>query len=561
MISALRLGNFKAFAETQHIPIRPLTLIFGANSSGKSSILHGLLLAHHGMKTGELNAFRTTLGGDSVDLGGFRQYIYRRDVQRHMEWGIELDTAQMTGRLAELLAPVRMVRVALTIGVVQDIPATAPGGVPAVLTYELSVDDEPLLRMSRRPDNTLRMDRLQREHPVIRKLINAIIELSTTSQLTDQDYADLEQAIDALVAEIAFPQATLLPAHLPRIEHTFGAGSQMSFFINQSNREEKLAEAVRFFLPRSLDDLVSGLSDEIQRIVHSLRYLGPLRSYPPRHHAFSQHYDLNWFAGGGYAWDVVRHDDQVRAKVNRWLSDPQRLQSPYELVLREMVSTEQLDVPLFTGLQETIEQGVEVQVEPGMGYDAQGEMIGGGSIPILQDPDAEVERLKQHIASADIDRLHELVMVDRRTGTTVSHRDIGIGISQVLPVLVSAFATSNNLVAIEQPEIHLHPALQAELGDIFIESALGAQRNTFVLETHSEHLILRIMRRMRDTARGTLPAGVPEVRPQDVAVLFVQPAHQGNTAIVQHLRLDTDGELLDPWPGGFFEESFYEQFA
>jgi hypothetical protein len=48
------LGNFKAFADTQHVPIRPWTLIFGANSSGKSSVLHGLLLARHAMDTGEL---------------------------------------------------------------------------------------------------------------------------------------------------------------------------------------------------------------------------------------------------------------------------------------------------------------------------------------------------------------------------------------------------------------------------------------------------------------------------------------------------------------------------
>ena len=52
MLTGLRLGNFKAFAETQRLPIRPLTLIFGANSSGKSSLIHGLLLARHAMETG-----------------------------------------------------------------------------------------------------------------------------------------------------------------------------------------------------------------------------------------------------------------------------------------------------------------------------------------------------------------------------------------------------------------------------------------------------------------------------------------------------------------------------
>jgi AAA15 family ATPase/GTPase len=49
MITALRIGNFKAFAEPQTIPIKPLTLIFGANSAGKSSIIHALVFARHAL--------------------------------------------------------------------------------------------------------------------------------------------------------------------------------------------------------------------------------------------------------------------------------------------------------------------------------------------------------------------------------------------------------------------------------------------------------------------------------------------------------------------------------
>ena len=69
MINAIRVGNFKAFADVQQIPLRPLTLIFGPNSSGKSSIIHGLLLANHAIKTGELDVYRTAIGGDSVAMG------------------------------------------------------------------------------------------------------------------------------------------------------------------------------------------------------------------------------------------------------------------------------------------------------------------------------------------------------------------------------------------------------------------------------------------------------------------------------------------------------------
>ena len=155
--------------------------------------------------------------------------------------------------------------------------------------------------------------------------------------------------------------------------------------------------------------------------------------------------------------------------------------------------------------------------------------------------------------------MRDLVLIDKRTNTPVSHRDIGIGIGQVLLVLVSAYASAEKILAIEQPEIHLHPALQAELSDVFIESALGGRRNTFILETPSEHLILRIMRRMRDTDQGTLPDGLPPVHPEDVAILYVQP--RDSAAVVRLLELDEAGERLDPWPGGFFEEGFRERFT
>ncbi|MEI6703983.1 MAG: DUF3696 domain-containing protein, partial [Deltaproteobacteria bacterium] len=124
---------------------------------------------------------------------------------------------------------------------------------------------------------------------------------------------------------------------------------------------------------------------------------------------------------------------------------------------------------------------------------------------------------------------------------------------------VGAYASQNQIIAIEQPEIHLHPALQAELGDVFIESALGEQKNTFILETHSEHLILRLMRRMRQTADDELPDGLPKVTPDDVSILYVQPTKTGS--VIRVLELDAEGQFLDTWPGGFFEEGFKERFA
>lgn len=80
MLTGIEIANFKAFGATQKIPIRPITLIFGANSSGKSSLIHSLLLAHHAANTGDFNVVFPSLGGETVDLGGFRRYVHKNDL-------------------------------------------------------------------------------------------------------------------------------------------------------------------------------------------------------------------------------------------------------------------------------------------------------------------------------------------------------------------------------------------------------------------------------------------------------------------------------------------------
>lgn len=561
----MRLGNFKALAGAQQIPIRPLTLIFGANSAGKSTIIHGLLLAHHASVTGELDVYRTTIGGESVDLGGFSQYVHRRDASRQVEWGAELDVSQLNDRLRELLMPVRKVSATLTIGIqLDDQGQPLHGTRPAVTSYEIDADGERLMRMSIRHDGVLRLDQLQTDHEVFRRLLRALVETSTTVQtITEEDYTSADAAIADLVPQLAFASDGLFPTVLsasqssspyrgPNREH------RALVPVSRGRRREDLADAIRLFLPRTLSELIRGLGDALTSELARLRYLGPLRSYPPRHLAFAQYHDPNWFAGGGYIWDVLRRDDDVREYVNAWLSSPDRLQTPYELAVRELVGVDQLDAPLTEGIEELVDSGLEVEFTSDITDDERDRIYEGEPIPYIRDPEMEVSRLKDAISDSNIERLNELILLDRRSDTVVSHRDVGIGVSQVLPVLVGAYASQDQLVAIEQPEIHLHPALQAELGDIFIESALGGKRNTFILETHSEHLILRLMRRMRDTARDTLPESLPPVRPEDVTVLYVQT--KGSTAVVKVLELDEEGQLLDPWPGGFFEEGFHERF-
>lgn len=560
-LHALRVGNFKAFADTQRILLKPITLIFGPNSAGKSSFIHSLALAHEAQfgrekrSLARLDVHHTDIGGSSIDLGGFRQFIHRGQANKRMEWGAEIKVAALTSdkdqRLAQLLAPVQTVTLSISLGIeLDDQDRPKPGAEPRVESIEISGDGAELLRMSRRRadshGSTLRLDRLASDHPVFRQVLKAIVESATTSEeMRPEDFDGANEAIASLLPELQVRVEQFFPTavELPKTEGVELSPVSMLFPVSKGNRKEDIAQAVRFYLPRTLADLVKGLSDALADELKRLHYLGPLRSFPPRHLAFAEHEDSNWYAGGGYAWDVVRRNDSVRDAVNAWLGSS-KLKTPYKLVVRSLVALDQL--------QGTLEQGLEgVQAE---GLDLEPDYDGKSSdpvaaYPVIKDIEAEAERLLAGIDASDADRIRELVLIDQRTNTVVTHRDVGIGISQVLPVLVLAYGSQGKLLAMEQPEIHLHPALQAELGDVFIEAALGDRKNTFILETHSEHLILRLMRRIREG----------KVSPDDVGVIFVEPLARGSRFI--ELRIDEAGDFIDEWPGGFFEESYHEKFA
>jgi len=548
MLTVLRIGNFKAFAETQAIPIKPITLIFGANSAGKSSIIHSMALFHEALHTGELDIFRTRMGGSSVDLGGFRQYIHRRQANRRIDLRLTLNTAKFQGRLKELFDPVSDITTGVTVGMpLDDQDQPLPGAGPHVISYELESDGETLLRMSRRPAGHFALDLLPYKHPVLQKIIKALLEgFTTTGKISEDDIAGLESPIADIIGDLRASMGAFFPKGLSDFRREDeGETRQPSLFpISKGYRREDLARALRFFLPRTLDELIRELNALIESEIDRMQYLGPLRSYPPRHIAFAEHEDLNWFAGGGYAWDVVRRDNDVRSKVNAWLGNKEKLSTPYELSIKNLLTIDDLAVD-YDKIISKLEDDFTNENDDGYG----GDLFGYLYVDVMK----KIKEREENLAN-----IQELILIDRRTDTQVSHRDVGIGVSQVLPVLVSSYASRNKIIAVEQPEIHLHPALQAELSDLFIHSALGDNHNTFLLETHSEHLILRILRRIRETAEGELPDGLTPVTPEQVSVLYVEPGKEGSEVI--HIPVNEEGEFERPWPRGFFAERARELF-
>ncbi|MGR5130774.1 AAA family ATPase [Vibrio alfacsensis] len=156
-------------------------------------------------------------------------------------------------------------------------------------------------------------------------------------------------------------------------------------------------------------------------------------------------------------------------------------------------------------------------------------------------------------------KLKQLAFEDMQNGTLVYPQDMGLGISQILPIILASIIHREHKIYIEQPELHLHPAMQCEIADDFIKS-INERDNEFIIESHSEHILLRIMRRMRETANGDhAPGDALALTPDDVCLLYVD--HNGEHTYVNELELDEDGTLLDPWPNGFFEEGYKERFS
>jgi hypothetical protein len=123
--------------------------------------------------------------------------------------------------------------------------------------------------------------------------------------------------------------------------------------------------------------------------------------------------------------------------------------------------------------------------------------------------------------------------------------DVGFGISQILPILVAGLSGKDAIIMIEQPELHIHPRLQAELGTFFAE-CIKERGHQFIVETHSEHIMLRMQRLIRNR--------MLEVK--SVAVRYVRRNTTGST--IEPLVVNGSGEFVEGWPEGFMPDRLKE---
>ena len=215
--------------------------------------------------------------------------------------------------------------------------------------------------------------------------------------------------------------------------------------------------------------------------------------------------------------------------LNVWLSGEERLKTMYRL---ERIEFKEIQIP--GAMHQMFERGVN------------------------EDDIGELQELYLSLATRT-----EIALRDVEKGILVSPGDVGVGISQMVPVIVASLHNQDGVLGIEQPEIHVHPAIQVGMGDLFINAATAdhdklASGKTLIIETHSEHIMLRLLRRMREQTEGELPPDVLGLTSDDLSVIYAEASVEGIR--FRPLRVSPNGDFVDRWPNGFFAERAEELF-
>jgi|GEM_PF-5007642 len=545
-ITSFSIGNFRAFGPTQTFPIKPITLVYGQNSAGKSSILDAVLFASHLARNGSPSGgdetflhtnFDFTVTGNRVRLGTPQDFFHGKDPSnpQGMLLGAEVSGENFTVRT----------EVGFTgFDGIDEFRLFEP---PLKLLYQLGSKKNNSGKMIDRFDRPQIANlELQSEHPVVGESISDAFKLLRgkleefcaenpgtpatkiiKNRLLAKNFASDENKqviLQQLVAQFSSPGVSLAQ---------FPPQAELSPFRHlESTEDERNTSAIRIFAPHPTTELrfkptlLNYIEAEVNRVlvefalqplevnrhsneraVHdaltSVAYCGALRETLELNAMFPRSM-MGWKAKK--SWDDTRRSlggwtlskKSVRF-LNKWLAEHKDREAWYKLSVNEVRRKDDWSP-----------SGVHVR------------------------------------------------LFDMKRKLSVGLNEVGSGIGQLIPVLLTAAGYERSLVCIKQPELHLHPALQADVGDVFVRHAKkegNSDGNSFLIETHSEHLLLRIMRRIRETRKGTAKEGLA-LKADDVAVLYVE--NKGGDSIVREMPLSEDGELVRDWPGGFFEEGLRE---
>ncbi len=561
-LRALTIQNFRAISDPVRIEFKPITLLFGPNSAGKSTVMEALLYAREIFVNHNPNPHQVTVFGEPLDLGGFRNMVHNCDLSLPITVAVEIDLEEnalsgshifeprvlhhvgLSERCLECLGKVK--RVSLLVSVCWD-PILS---VPYFASYRLDLNDDFFCKLSdMRPSERIQQYENVDQDQFLRWYMNLKPYFLPTAVNTkhpifrdemSRKSPDLFHKLsDYILAEASAWHWSGDPPNpsrsgmmysrctgaLPDWEQTVLAGEKKILSEKELKKEEDLEGDDRYQLEAGFDDLLGRCilrpGALVQELLRSLRYLGPLRARPPR--VLEQDEPVATFGlySGLGAWEeLFTVTAEKEAEINQWLEDKNRLDTGYKIIVKRFREFESSQIS---------------KLEAGAATDS-----------------SETEEFIRKMPERA-----RVVLNKSATGRELNPRDVGTGASQLIPVVIAAVLSKDQIVTIEQPELHIHPALQSKIADLFI-AQIQEGNNLFLLETHSEHLMLRLLRRIRETSEDTLPTDVHPLTPDQVGVIFMEPG--GGAVSIYPLRIDKTGEFTDRWPRGFFEEREEELF-
>lgn len=528
MLKEYQITNFKAFAGPATIPIKPITLIFGPNSSGKSAVLQSLLMLKQTLDESISSTPTLITKGNLVDLGSHREFIHNHDTGKLFSIKAMLERPKDMGEtfpiedyifynrdydpiFEELNKTGDFDRIGIKIDFSLDpnlnvnvakIELYLGNDFDPIIVYvneppDENCEEEMLRFYKERPRSFLKVKNINEKHGYWSNFISYKLVNQLMDSVTGEDKKIVREIIEKIDVNFDpskeydgpyksyLKEFIILKDFLPELLN----GVKTQYIIHDDfNAHCSYADSISLF--------TISASSLLRKFLKEIIYIGPLRDYPKRDFSFSGQQTSYVGIKGEHIQDILVNNNELQGKVTEQFN---RFNIDYELGIFPLSNVELNIHDLFT-----------------------------------------------------------LRLIDKTTRINVGITDVGFGLSQVLPIIIQSLIAKEKNILIEQPELHLHPALQAELGDLFIDSALGEQKNTFIIETHSEHLILRILRRIRETSEGKLPEGFQKIIPDDIAVVYIQPTKEGSNII--HIPVTDDGDFEDRWPNGFFTDREEELF-
>jgi hypothetical protein len=567
MITAITLENFKGIREPMRLSIRPITLLFGPNSAGKSTFLHALHYAYEIFENHNLDADLTLTGGPFVDLGGFKSLVHGRDYSQPVRIGFEVDMQQLAwagfgadiGIIGEELGlSVRdfLARPLATASVTVEVRWSPYEQRPYVSATTVSLNGEPFVSLNCEANLKERsLELLNTNLSVFQRVKDCSpadehddgedVYQSVFAKALDSLWFYLKVSRDLRIAIAPGRMSDGLPEIDYPLECFWGESSGESDGQRPGrNRPEGIydqtAECGRQFM-LAISELFLAPCQAVRAGLNQMLYLGPVREAPSRHERPRVLNQGQW-ATGRAAWDRLGEcDDWLLDSVSEWLGDADRLSTGYTVQRREFYEID-VDDPIVTALRaaQQADTDDEERDDPSE--------TNFGRFPISR----------------------QLFLVPQGKKLLLRPQDVGTGIAQVLPVVVALLDGKDRLICVEQPELHVHPKVQARLADLIIEAAIG-YRHRLILETHSECLVLRLLRRVRETMIGKrrsqeseevkdVPSPwIHDVRPSDVAIYFVSSVY--GAVQCREIEVDDRGEFIQDWPDDFFEVDFKERYG